>query len=216
MVGVCGWCTVLVTAVAWYYPTKDRAERWIIQEREYARGVLGIDWQDHEGISVNGEESNETLERALHALQICIAALLAGGAIFAVVAVLLRGQRILVGPGLGILSWIALLQAGVLLAVRPVVLSSNLRQGRARISPDDSDDAWLRLFSAISVTGAALLEGSAFFFFIVYMLEGETWTLAAGIAMLALLAYWHFPTRDYVKRWLAEQREIVQTAENEH
>jgi hypothetical protein len=95
--------------------------------------------------------------------------------------------------------------------LRPVVVSTALRQGRARIAPDATDEDWLRLFGASMITGAALMEGAAFFFLVVYMLGGHPWTLAGGVAMLALLAYFHFPIRDSVKRWLAEQKETAQT-----
>jgi hypothetical protein len=86
-------------------------------------------------------------------------------------------------------------------------LSAMLRSGRQNLGEDDSvsDEKWMRIFSSLTITGAALLEGGAFMFFIAYMLEGEWWTLAGGVAMVGLMFAWHFPTEGKVTAWIEEQ-----------
>jgi len=146
-------------------------------------------------------------------LRIVVGALIAGCLGLAGVAIVLRGQGIFgPGPALSVISLIAVVQALATLAIRPIVLSQMLRGARQRLlaSDSDSDAAWMQVLTTRTIVGAALLEGSAFFFFIAYLLEGEWWALASGSLMAALLAVWHFPVKAKIERWIDEQREALQ------
>lgn len=91
-------------------------------------------------------------------------------------AIVLRGRGIFgPGPALPIISLIAVVQALATLAIRPIVLSQMLRGARQRLATSDSDsDAnWMQVFTTHTIVGAALFEGSAFFFFSAYLVEGE-------------------------------------------
>jgi uncharacterized membrane protein YraQ (UPF0718 family) len=156
------------------------------------------------------------LEKQVRALQMTIGALIAGALILAGVAIVLRQRGFQANFGaVPIVSIVAVLQAVGSLTARPLVLNASLRSARQKIalSGADSDAAWAPVFASRTILGAALLEGAAFLFFIAYLLEGQWWALAGGLAMVGLMAVWHFPNQNKVEQWIAEQREAVKMAE---
>jgi hypothetical protein len=159
-------------------------------------------------------ESESAIDRGILRLRIIVGVLIAGCLGLAGMSIVLRGQGIFgPGPALPIISLIAVVQALATLAIRPIVLSQMLRGARQRLAMNDSDsDAnWMQVLTTHTIVGAALLEGSAFFFFIAYLVEGEWWALAGGLLMVALLAVWHFPVKTKIERWIEEQREVVRS-----
>jgi hypothetical protein len=152
------------------------------------------------------------LEKQVRALQITIGALIGGALMLAGVAIVLRQQGFQANFGaLPIVSIVAVLQAVGSLTARPLVLNASVRSARQKIalSGTDSDAVWAPIFASRTIIGAALLEGAAFLFFIAYLLEGQWWALAGGLAMVGLMAVWHFPSQNKVEQWIAEQREAV-------
>jgi hypothetical protein len=159
-------------------------------------------------------ESESAIDRGILRLRIIVGVLIAGCLGLAGMSIVLRGQGIFgPGPALPIISLIAVVQALATLAIRPIVLSQMLRGARQRLAMNDSDsDAnWMQVLTTHTIVGAALLEGSAFFFFIAYLVEGEWWALAGGLLMVAFLAVWHFPVKTKIERWIEEQREVVRS-----
>jgi hypothetical protein len=159
-------------------------------------------------------DSESAIDRGILRLRIIVCVLIAGCLGLAGMSIVLRGQGIFgPGPALPIISLIAVVQALATLAIRPIVLSQMLRGARQRLAMNDSDsDAnWMQVLTTHTIVGAALLEGSAFFFFIAYLVEGEWWALAGGLLMVALLAVWHFPVKTKIERWIEEQREVVRS-----
>jgi hypothetical protein len=159
-----------------------------------------------------GEPDSTAIESGVMRLRIIVGVLIAGCLGLAGLAIVLHGQGVFgPGPALPMISLIAVVQALATLAIRPIVLSQMLRGARQRslTSDSDSDANWMQVFTTQTIVGAALLEGSAFFFFIAYLLEGEWWALAGGLLMVALLAAWHFPVKEKIERWIGEQREAV-------
>jgi hypothetical protein len=161
------------------------------------------------------EPESATIDSAVMRLRIIVGALIAGCLGLAGLSIVLRGQGIFgPGPALPIISFIAAFQALATLAIRPMVLNQMLRGARQKLvrNDADSDAAWMQMFMTRTIVGAALFEGSAFFFFIAYLLEGEWWALAGGLLMVALLAVWHFPVKTKIERWIEEQCEAVRNA----
>jgi Na+/melibiose symporter-like transporter len=159
---------------------------------------------------MNDRELRPLVLQQIKALQITIGALVVGAMAMGIVAIVLHAQGLqVVIAAIPLLSLIAVLQAAAILAVRPVVLSSMLRNAREKITEQESqnDEIWMRILGSMTITGAALLEGGAFLFFIAYMLEGQWWALAGGVAMVGLMCAWHFPTQSKVTAWIEEQRQ---------
>lgn len=158
---------------------------------------------------MNDRTPNPFIAQQLRALQITVGTLAAGSMAFAVIAIVVHSQGVQIAiAAFPLLSIIAVVQAVALVSVRPLVLSAMLRSARQNLGDGDpaSDEQWMRIFSSMTITGAALLEGAAFMFFIAYMLEGEWWTLAGGVAMVALIVGWHFPTEAKATAWIEQQR----------
>jgi hypothetical protein len=157
-------------------------------------------------------EPESAIDSGVARLRIIVGVLIAGCLGLAGMAIVLRGRGIFgPGPALPIISLIGVVQALATLAIRPIVLSQMLRGARQRLatSDSDSDASWMQVFTTHTIVGAALFEGSAFFLFIAYLLEGEWWALAGGLLMVALLAVWYFPVKAKIERWIEEQREAV-------
>jgi hypothetical protein len=171
---------------------------------------------DSEEIDMDEPGTAAMLKKQVRALQITIGALIAGALMLAGVAIVLRQQGFHANFGAApIVSIVAFLQAVGSLAARPVVLNASLRSARQKIalSGADSDAAWIPIFASRTIIGAALLEAAAFLFFIAYLLEGQWWALAGGLAMVGLMVVWHFPNQSKVEQWIAEQREALKMAD---
>src|SRR5262245_61028014 len=144
---------------------------------------------DSEEIEMDEPETEALLDKQVRALRITVCALIGGALTLALVVVFLRlnGFHVHLGP-LPVISLVAVFQCLGSLAARPMVLNASLRgaQQRIAVSDSDSDAVWIPVFNNRTIVGAALLEGAAFMFFIAYLLEGQWWTLAGGLAMVAL------------------------------
>jgi hypothetical protein len=96
----------------------------------------------------------------------------------------------------------------------PRALVAAARRGLARRQRFGGDeltvnvDEMLPVFQTQLIVSAALCEGPAFFFLVVYQIQGHTPSLAAAILFAVALAL-KFPTLASVERWLEEQRELM-------
>jgi hypothetical protein len=78
-----------------------------------------------------------------------------------------------------------------------------------QIDPASDEGKLIGLYQTQLITGAALLEGAAFFAAIAYMLERTPIALGvAGVLLGVLLA--RFPTGDRIRGWMDRQLEVVQ------
>jgi hypothetical protein len=139
-------------------------------------------------------------------MQVIVGALLAGVAAFAAVVAVLGPQRVVAPPDLPVVSLIAAGIAVSVMYVRAVLTRALVMNARLRLAGDDEDiPAWLGVYQTVTIVGAALLEGAAFFLLTAYFIEGTSWALPAAAALWLLLAWLHFPTRSGVEHWLTEQ-----------
>ncbi len=162
---------------------------------------------------MNGADADQLLETHLRALRTVIAGLLAGAAVLATVAVVVRMQgQMPPTPAVPIMSYVAVGMGVIMLAARAVVPSAKTAGARKTLPADVEVPLrrWLGLYQTQMIVGAALLEGATFMFFISYLVEGVPWTLAGGALFWLLLAVLQFPTRDGVERWVEAQREALQ------
>ena len=62
-----------------------------------------------------------------------------------------------------------------------MILPAFSRAGRQKLATSEtvSDKQLISLFTVRTIVGSALLEGSAFFLIVAYIIEGQPWTLAA-------------------------------------
>jgi hypothetical protein len=68
---------------------------------------------------------------------------------------------------------------------------------------------WMPVYMTQMIVGAALIEGSAFFALIVYMLERNPIVLGLALFLIAALAL-RFPTREKVTTWIDQQNALLQ------
>jgi hypothetical protein len=195
----------IVFALLWIsqIPTTEGAERWLAEERTAAA--------DSDLVMKVGD-SETIVQKQSAGLQITIGALLVGAAFFAGVAAYMRPQVHFKFGSFPVFSIVAVGMALMILIFRPFVLSGRARAARCQLDQSAAalDAAWMPIFGDYTITGATLVEGPIFMFFITYVLEGEWWTLAGGIALMGLMAIFHFPTRERANRWIAQQRQAVQ------
>lgn len=158
------------------------------------------------------EPNSDELHRnnQVRSLQVTVSALMVGVLFFAGVAIYLRESgAFAMQANVPVVSIVASGYLATMIVARPFVLKAMRVGARKRLDEtgDNSEGAWLSVFGGQTLIGAALLEGGAFLFLVAYLLEGTPWSLAGAFVMLGLMAYCHFPTRDRVERFLAEQIE---------
>ena len=163
-------------------------------------------------------------------LQIVVATLTAGCLIFMVIAIFLvqTGQ----GPAADndfppIMTYMALGFAGVAIVMRMVVPKMIESAARKRIAdgtwqlPDQQaqlaelverlGDAGklLGVLGIRTIVGGAILEGSAFFALIAYLIEKSPLALGAAIVLIIGVAL-HFPTRSSATHWIEDQLAAIE------
>jgi len=166
----------------------------------------------------------EELGPVLLTMQIIVGALVAGCLTFFVVvcAVSLRGDA---ADESLVITYTAIVFACVALVVRTIVPGLIVAQGRRRIiegtwqgSPtvnarfsEQTGDAGklAAVFTTRLIVAAALLEGTAFFAMIAYMLEGSPLALILAAALILGVAL-HFPTRARLVDWIEEQLTLIE------
>src|SRR5262249_1142294 len=123
--------------------------------------------------SIMGEfESDSFVARQIRGLQLTIGCLMFFSLVLCVFSSGLRDRGFVVLMGsVPIVSLVAVFQWVGSLAARPMVLNASLRGAREKaiVGESNTDDYWVRVFASRTIIGAALLEGSAFLFFIAYL-----------------------------------------------
>jgi hypothetical protein len=183
-------------------PSKEGAERWLAEERTVAASSELI---------MKVGDSETIVQKQITGLQITIGALLVGAAFFAGVAAYMRPQVNLKFGSFPIFSVVAVGMALMILFIRPILLTRRARAALCQLDPSAAvlDAAWMPMFGEYTITGATLIEAPIFMLFITYVLDGEWWTLAGGFVLMGLMALFHFPTRERVDRWIAQQRQAA-------
>jgi hypothetical protein len=90
--------------------------------------------------------------------------------------------------------------------VLPRTLEASLRR-QAGPHAEDPGRLWT-LYQTRLILVAALLEGAGFMQAIFYLMEGQTFSLAVALVLLAWLALL-FPTRAGVEEWVERQQELA-------
>jgi hypothetical protein len=158
---------------------------------------------------MSGPEVDHVPGQQVRAFQITISALLAGILMFAGIGVFLWTQgQVPMAPDVWPLAYVAIGFGGMTLLAWLVFLPAITAAARKRLraGPEVTPAQLLGLFGSRMITGAALLEGSAFMFLITFLLLGVPWALAGGLGFGVLMAVLHFPTRERVGQWVATQR----------
>lgn len=146
-------------------------------------------------------------------IQIVVSMLLSGVFILAVVAYVVRMRDPApLAPNPPLVSYMALGFAPIMLAVRAVLVPIVARAGRKKLlaSAPVTVKQLMEQFSARTIMGSALLESSAFFLLVAYLVEGQPWTLGGGLTMAGLLAALQFPTRARVEAAIAADRQAIE------
>ena len=168
----------------------------------------------------------------LFTIRIIVAALTAGCLIFMVIAIFMvqTGQAPAGGGDMPILTYMAVAWAGMAIVLRMVVPKMIESAGRKRIA----DGTWQapaagqqqaqiaqlverlgdagRLFAVLNtrtIIGGAILEGSAFFALVAYLVDRSSLALAAAIVLIIGVAL-HFPTRSSAVHWIEDQLAAVE------
>jgi hypothetical protein len=169
---------------------------------------------------MSASEPTDRLSVCLRITRIIVAALALGVVGFAVIAVVQREQNPAPLPPQPVLTYLGLGFGGVMIvlqAVVPGLMTNQLRRkiasgtwplrspARPEVPPDDAGKLCL-LFQSRTITGAAFVEGAAFFLLVAYLIEGQLIALGGAAVMLVLLLV-RFPTRLGLESWLGEQQE---------
>jgi hypothetical protein len=163
-------------------------------------------------------ESDSVSEAMLRTMQIIIGALVGGVVAFSAVALIVHGQQRLEPPADSMpqVSFVAVGFALAILAARALVVPAIAKSARNKLASqsDVTTKQLVERFMLRTIIGAALLEGSALFFLVTFMIEGQWWTLAGGLVMAVLLALLQFPTRLHVETAVAADRHAIPEARN--
>jgi hypothetical protein len=163
----------------------------------------------------------ERLAAPTRTLQIVIVAMAVGCLGFMVIVVFLA-KPLAAPPEMPLLSYLALSFVAFAVLVRITLGVVIVGQGCGKIgrgesrSPDEpsrdaaGDDltAFVQIYQAITIAGAAVFEGVSFFLLIAYMLEGLPIVLAAAMAMIICVLL-HFPTRGRMAAWIESKSHLV-------
>jgi len=153
-------------------------------------------------------------------LRIILGALIAGCLGFMVFAVIYRRSVAGAPPDLPILTYLSFAFAVVDTAISFFMPDSLIAAERRKLaqSPENSPQEsrpsgefvkFVGLYQTRMIISAALLEGSIFFFIIAYLVGGSLYCLLGALVLLGIMAI-KFPSRDGVRRWVEEQRELLQ------
>ena len=166
-------------------------------------------------------------------IQIIVAALTAGCLIFMAIAIFLvqTGQAPPVNENdMPLLTYMATAWAGMAIVARMIVPKIIESAARKRIA----DGTWqaaasgqqqtqvarpaerlgdagqlLAVLNTRTIVGGAILEGSAFFALVAYLIEKSPLALAAAVVMIIGVVL-HFPTRSSATHWIEDQLAAVE------
>jgi hypothetical protein len=172
--------------------------------------MLSHDWQ-------------EQLTAPTRQLQIVVGSLTAGCVIFMAIAVVMVAQNGAIGGAADapIISYVALAMGATVVLARIVIVPAITNRGCAEIArgrggaTDSASDAadgdlmpLLKLYTAKTIVGGALLEGATFVLLISYLVEGQTLNLVVAMAIIVAIAM-HFPTRVSVAAWIESKSDRI-------
>jgi hypothetical protein len=152
----------------------------------------------------------DELTIGVRTLQIIVAAIAMGCAMFMVIAVAIGWNRAASEPS--VLTYLAAAFAATAIIVRSIVPGLAVSQGRKKILREtparEPADDWpiklMRLMTAKTIVAAAVLEGATFFLLVAYLVEKSPWTLGIAIALLiGILLNW--PTQSSAQAWIGGQ-----------
>ena len=172
---------------------------------------------------MSDSELTDSLAEPVKVLQIIVAAMVAGVVLFLGVVIHSHaGGRLADQPdGTGsLVTYIATGYGVVAVLARTVLASVIVANGRRKIAQSHTEDPMsgddnvvdglVSLYRVRTIVAAAVLEGSALFCVVAYLIEGESLAAIAAIVLTLLLAG-HFPTCGRVAGWIdREQRRIEQ------
>src|ERR1700722_3246141 len=142
-------------------------------------------------------EQDEIPAPVLRSIQIVLGTLVLGVIFLAVIASVIRMRDPApLAPNPPLISYIAMGMVPLILIVRALVVPVFAKAGRRKLlaaSPVTTKQL-VEQFTARTIVGSALLEGSAFLLLVAYLVEGQSWTLIGAVAMAGLLVD-RFPTR---------------------
>jgi hypothetical protein len=147
----------------------------------------------------------------IRVMQLIITALVMGVLFFMGIAIFQRASGNPPVSADQTLLTIALAVAAVMVFARCVVpgwMTSSARRQLLRQKAEIQDGRLLNIYQTQMIAGAALLEGPIFLLLIVYLIQGQLLSLAAGVLLTVGLAL-QFPTLAGVERWLERQRELL-------
>jgi len=148
-------------------------------------------------------------QQVVRMLQIIVAALVSGVLMFAAVALSLS-ERVAEMPMLGYVGLGFATIAILVWSIVPAQIVATQRNQRVARNEGAVAEAELyQSFMTSRIVGNAVLEGAAFFNVIVYMSEGQWWSLAI-VGLLLLMMLMNFPTRDRLDAFVAEQQALIQ------
>lgn len=161
----------------------------------------------------------DKLASAVRVQRLVLAALMAGVAVFLAVALSIVASRPAANPA-NSLPLIAVLcaftpVAAIASQLLPRLVAAQNRKvlaAKAGENPGSSagitDDALIAVSTAAGIVGAAPLEGAAMFAVLTFLQTANWWLLAIPAALLLLMLTW-WPSTGRLKRWVAEQRELI-------
>jgi hypothetical protein len=161
-------------------------------------------------------------------LQVIVGAMIMGCVVFAVVAVVV-GTMAGKPADRPLLTYVAVALAAILIVTRSVVLKAIAALGRRQIlqhktgtasggasenstTSEELDFETAQLMqsrTSQTITGAAMLEGAAFFSLVTYIVEHSPISLAVVLVLLAFLVV-RFPTESRTTAWLEDQQRRLQ------
>jgi hypothetical protein len=165
---------------------------------------------------------SDALQPITRTCQIIVGALIMGVVIFLAIVLLVTpvGGAAIAAPGdssLPVITYVAVALGLIDLVLSFVVPKINVARTRRQIAlekpkqlyPAGDTGKLAQLYQTQLITGAALLEGGAFFAAIAYMLERNPMALAATLVLLCDLVA-RFPTADRINAWLDRQLGLLQ------
>lgn len=167
------------------------------------------------------DQQRTALAKPALQMQIIVAAMAAGVAIFLTVALTIVQNQPAANP---LIAYIAVGFAVLAFALWLVVPNILVIQARKAIADDrvpiaavsslaagDADvvDQLVAVFQTRLIIGCALLEGAAFFNLVAYMLEAHQLSLCVAVALLLGILI-QIPTRNRLEVWITHQLEIIE------
>jgi hypothetical protein len=167
-----------------------------------------------------GFDGPDQLDARIRVMRIITFAQVLGAGIFLVIVLILRAQGQGGNPANGLISLTSLAWPFCLGNLVPYVIFPRavVRAGRRRLvasgatagppTPPADRAAWYGLFQTQLIIRLALLQGSALYLIIAYLLEGSPLILGAAATFLTAIAL-HFPSRARVDNWVDTQAELA-------